>query len=122
MSIRIALFVVAASLVGVTSAHAGKPVVSGPVSVGVGETITCVAINVGTKDLSDIAVSVFRGETGPAEVGTTCATEVPTGVCGVQSELNVSGVRYCSVALSGSTKSIRARLCNLDTGDCSELR
>lgn len=105
-----------------SSAHAGRPITSGPVLVGIGEDLTCIAMNVGGKDISDIAVDVHRGETPGKESGTTCASETENGVCGVGYTANASGYRYCSLTMSGSTKSVRARLCNNDTGECSELR
>lgn len=122
MNVRIVFFALAATLVSATGAHAGKALSSGPVLVNIGDTMTCAVVNVSGKDLSDIQVSIFKAETGPSETNTSCATEAATGICGVQTAVVSGGYRFCSVTLSGSTKALRGNLCNLDTGDCSDLR
>jgi hypothetical protein len=121
-AIRLVLFVFAVSLVGAGSAHAGKALTSGPVLFGFDDNLICAAVNVSGKEVADVVVSIFKGEAGTAESNTSCVTEAPTGICGVTFSANSPGYRYCAVTLSGSTKSLRARLCNEDTGECSELR
>jgi len=122
MSMRIAIAVAAVSLLGATSAYAGKPVATGPVSVAAAETVQCAAVNISTKDLAEVVVSIYKANTPTPETGTTCTPLAPAGLCGVQSSLLTPGLRFCSVSVKGSTKSVRGRFCNLTTGQCAPLQ
>lgn len=114
----IALAIVA----GTSTAYAGGRMGSDPVMVLLNNVQRCLVMNISTKTLADVTVSMVKANAVVPEASTNCATLAPFGQCGFENNAPSSGARSCLVTLKGSSKALRGSFCNDNSGICASVR
>ncbi len=108
-------------LLGSPAAYAGGVIGSGIVTFTIGDTIFCAANNIGTKDVSEATLEIYKVP------DTTPETSFPYSFAakemhGVTYFVPSTGSRYCVVNTKGNAKSMRGTLCNTTEDDCTSMR
>ena len=109
-------------LVAGSSADAALTLVSGALTSGAADSVTCHVVNVGKKPLKDVTVAFVPVTQPENATDSSCATVEVNQGCPITFGLG-EGDYYCRVTIgSGAKKGIRATFCNSTTGACSEVR
>ena len=103
-------------------AYAGATLFTGPVPFETSQGQNCSAVNVGGHDLQ-VEVSAFcsNGDSSLA----ICSPLSPGDICGAGVIGFATSLSNCHCEISvtgGGKKAVRATLCNVTTGSCSDAR
>lgn len=90
-----------------------------PLPLGAAETAGCYVLNAGTKPV-DFTINLL-GVDGTSLAAKTCTNIGPGEIC-VWHVSNAAGNTIVSCKIGASTKKLRGRLLNFDTGDTCEAR
>jgi hypothetical protein len=110
-------------LLTATSAWAGAAsVVTGPVLIETGQGFSCVAVNVSSRNVEDVRLTV-RDSSASTEQEFECDQVLPLGMCGgVGVPAPTPDFVSCEVSSGQGPKSLRATLTNTETGASSDAR
>ncbi len=111
-----------AILSGTSTAYAGGRMASDPVVMSANDVQRCLVMNVSTKTLAEVTISVVKANAAVPEASVNCTDLAPFGQCGFQNNAPSPGARFCLVTVKGSSKALRASFCNDNVDVCASVR
>ena len=121
MALRVIGLVLTIVLLGAGLAQAGL-IASGAVRLSNGDSVDCIASNIGTRSIKSVTVSLKFSTTGggTALADVTCSNVAPGSVCIIKNTALADEIAaFCEISFSGR---VRGTFCNVTQGLCADTR